>query len=216
MRLATVAALLLCLLVASAPAETITIEIELPANPGGEFDAKYIRALMIAMADRVEGKVNSRRARLYTGDDTVDPPLFGECGNWRINLTDAGVCDYLPMPPNKLAVTATWQDVGWGLSFAEKAEALTDICQLDNAFVARMPNVCKAKLGISDPPPPPSGVVQVMDCYPRYGNRCQAGPADTVTHGTLVDGSQFPDGKQRFKFVGTAFGRQTWYQIERP
>ena len=189
-----------------------TIEIELPPNPGGQYSDEAMRIGITKLARALEDHENNQRTLHYGTTD----PATGACGNWIANYDGNGVCDYLPLPPNRYEMRAVRTPVGWNVSDTESAEALTDICQLKPDWLADLSNSCRQKLGIAKPAPPPAGKFVLGPCWSWYGNRCQAGLGDTVEHGAEVDGSNFPDGITRYKVVRAGFGRQVWYQPGKP
>jgi len=205
--------LLLLLMIPAIQAETITIEVELPENPMGQFSPDHMGLLMTAYARALEDGVNDQRTQRYGATD----PATGACGNWMKNYDGNGICDYLPLPPFRLNAQAVRFPVGWGLSISESNEPLTGICRLEPDWLADLSLSCREKLGIAEPPSPLPGNVEVGACWPWYGNICQAGPGDTVAHGGMVSGNNFPDGFPRYKFIRPGMGNgAAWYQPEKP
>lgn len=212
--------LLICLLLLPVlRAETVTVEIELPENPGktegGDFSPEYLRETMEVVADRIESYMNRRATRLYLGDPDAAPPLLGACGNWKTNYDGNGICDDLPLPPLRTRVTTEYNGLGWGLVLKPATEPLTPLCQFDDSWLARLSTSCRAKLGLGAIPPAPGGVIHVGECW--WNGRCRAFADDTMPHGASVPGARFPDGQGRYKVRRQGpFGLQQWYQLTVP
>lgn len=207
--------ILILLLALPLAAETITVEIELPENPGGDFSGQYLKETMEAVADRIETYINRRAERLYVGDLTVTPPLLGECGNWKKNYDGNGICDDLPIPPLQTQVRTEYNGVGWGLVLNQTTAPVANLCSFDEAWLARLSTACRSKLGLGALPPPAAGNVHVGECW--WNGQCRAFADDTVAHGTMITGSNFPDEKPRYKVRRSSpFGVQQWYQLAKP